>query len=229
MWKKIRRLVSICILAISIILILWSFLPEQQLVEVHPVQPSLVGVKPIGEKQPSLAGKRQVRLEWPSSMRIGDEGKILLDFEYLEEGSSTSVLEAGFYDMYDSYNIMAESKLEAAGIKIEPANPTRVSILPGQSVHLEWLINSEQAGTYRGKVWLSLRFLPLDGKTPVQVPVYINEVELKVTSLMGLSVSMARFVGGVGVLLSLVLVFNDMIQWSKDRKAMKTTMDKEVY
>ncbi len=127
------------------------------------------------------------------------------------------------------YNIMAETKLEAAGVKIEPANPTRVSMLPGQSVHFEWLINPEQAGTYHGKVWLSLRFLPLDGSTPVQVPVYVNEVDLKVTSLMGLSTSMARFVGGVGVLLSLMLVFNDMIHWSKDRKAMKTTMDKEVY
>ncbi len=69
--------------------------------EVHPVQPGLMGVKPFGEKQPSLPGKRQVRLEWPSSLRIGDEGKILLDFEYLEEGSSASELEAGFYDVYD--------------------------------------------------------------------------------------------------------------------------------
>ena len=36
------------------------------------------------------------------------------------------------------------------------------------------------------------------------------------------------FVGGVGVLLSLLLVFNDMINWSKDRTAMKATMDKKV-
>jgi hypothetical protein len=228
MWKKLRRLLSICLLGISIVLILWSFLPAQRLVEVHPVQPGLKGVKPIGYKQPSLPGERQVRLEWPSSMRIGDQSEILLEFEYMEEGSSASELEAGFYDVYDSFNIMAETKLEAAGVNIEPANPTRVSMLPGQSVHLKWLINPEQAGIYHGKVWLSLRFLPLDGSTPVQVPVYINEVELKVTSLIGLSASMARLVGAAGLLLSLLLVFNDMINWSKDRTAMKATMDKKV-
>jgi hypothetical protein len=229
MWKKIRRLLSICLLAISIVLILWSFLPAQRLVEAHPVQPGLIGVKAIGGKQPSLPGNRQVRLEWPSLMRIGDESEILLDFNYIEDITSASELKAGFYDVYESFNIMAEAKLEAAGVKIEPANPTRVSMLPGQSVHLKWLINPEHAGTYHGKVWLSLRFLPLDGSTPGQVPVYVNEVELKVTSLMGLSSRMAQFVGGVGVLLSLLLVFNDMINWSKDRNAMKATMKKEVY
>ena len=112
---------------------------------------------------------------------------------------------------------MAEAKFEVAGVRVEPANPTRVSMPPGQPVRFKWQISAEQAGAYGGNVWLSLRFLPLDGSTPIQVPIYVKEFGIKATSLLGFSGTTARLVGGVGVLLSLLLVFNDMIDWWKKK------------
>ena len=127
MWKKVCRLLSFCLLAVSIVLILWSLLPAQCLVEVQSIQADLEGYYASGEKQPGLAENRQVRVEWPASLRIGDEAEIQLVFEKIKEISSSDEFKGGNFDIYTRYNIMAEAKVEAAGLTIEPANPTRVT------------------------------------------------------------------------------------------------------
>jgi hypothetical protein len=218
MWKKIRLLLSFCLLAISIGLILWSVLPAQHLVEVQSIQANLEGLYESGEKQPRLAENRQVRMEWPASVRIADKAGIRLVFENIKETSSSIELNSGFYNIYERYNIMAEAKVEAAGLTIEPANPTRVSMPPGQPVHFKWVISTQKSGIYYGKVWLSLRFLPLDGSTPIQEPVYVNDLELIVNSMMGLSGSMARLVGGLCGVISILLVSSDLINLATRRK-----------
>jgi hypothetical protein len=218
MRKKIRQLLSISLLTSSIVLILWSLLPTPRLEQVRSIQPGMLGVKPNGDKQPRLPGNRQVRLEWPGSLRIGDEGEIRLSFENLEAASLDSELGTGFYDIYERYSIMAEAKFEAAGVTIEPGNPTRVSMPPGQPAHFKWTVSPQQVGSYHGNVWLTLRYLPLDGSTPIQEPVYINEVELNVSSVMGLSRSMAQLLGGLGVIIGILLVYTEMISLATGRK-----------
>jgi hypothetical protein len=218
MWKKIRPLLSFCLLAISIVLIIWSLLPAQHLVEVQSVQPDLKGINASGEKQPHLVENRLVRLEWPASVRIGDEAEIRLVFENIKESSSSTELKGGFYNIYDRYNIMAEARVEAAGLTIEPANPTRVSMPPRQPVHFKWVVSTQQAGIYHGQVWLSLRFLPLDGSMPIQEPVYVNDIDLNVTSMMGLSSSRARLVGGLCGVISILLFSGDMFSLATRRK-----------
>ena len=199
-------------------------MPAQYRVEVQSVQANLEGLFASGEKQPRLTENRQVRMEWPTSMRIGDKVEIRLVFENIKEEPSSLELKDGFYDIYDRYNIMAEAKVEAAGLAIEPANPTRVSMPPGQPVHFKWAVSTQQAGIYHGKVWLSLRFLPLDGSTPIQEPVYINDLELIVTSVMGLSGSMARLVGGLCGVISILLVTSDLISLVTRRKKENTAL-----
>lgn len=218
MWKKIGPLLSFCLIAVSIGLILWSLLPAHHLVEAQSVQADLKGLYESGEKQPLLAENRLVRLEWPTSLRIGDDAEIRLYFENTDEEPSTVEHKDGFYDIYDRYNIMVEAKVETAGLTIAPANPTRVSMPPGQPVYFKWVVNAQQTGIYHGKVWLSLRFLPLDGTTPIQEPIYVNDLELNVTSIIGLSGSMARLVGGLCAVIGILLVSGDMFSRATRRK-----------
>jgi hypothetical protein len=219
MWKKIRILLSVSLLLFSITLLAWSFLPAKKQVEVHIMQPSMMGVKSDAEDQPAILENRRVSLEWPRSLRIGEDGAILLNFEAVNEDSPSSIEQTGLVDGYTNYSVMAEANFEVAGIRFEPTSVTRVSMPPGQPVIVKWKIVADDAGSYHGVVWLSLRFLPLDGSTPIQVPIYVKDIRIHGTSFLGMNGTVASLVGGVGVLVSLVFILNDVINfWLTGRK-----------
>ena len=117
----------------------------------------------------------------------------------------------GFKDAYAGHNIMLEAMFEVAGLQISPADATRISLLAGQPVSFTWIVNPSRAGLFPGTIWLFLRFLPLDGSAPIQVPVFVKDIDLHTTSMLGLSEQSARLLGGLGVLMSLLFLFNAQI------------------
>ena len=229
MWMKFRRLVSISLFLFCAWMLAWASLPIKRQVDIQLLQPSLLRVRLNGQEGgPALLNPPQVRLQWPSSLRIGDQAVILLDITSVHQDIPSP--EKGIYsDVYDNYNIMLEARFEIVGIRVEPANPVRESLLPGQSVSFRWEITADQAGDNTGNVWLSLRFLPLDGKPPIQEPVFASMLGIHSSSLFGLSGPVARLLGGVGVVLSLLLVFNDMIRWWRKIVTIKHTHDSKEF
>lgn len=182
------------------------------------LQPNMMSVKSNGDKKTAILENRQVRLEWPSSLRIGEEGIVQLDFEVTQADETSLNQQSGLKDAYAKHNVMAEANFEVAGMEVKPANTTRVSMPPGQSVNIIWKITPEQNGSYLGVVWLSLRFLPLDGNNPIQIPIYVKDIMVQVSSFLGLNGSLARLLGGVGVLVSLLLIFEYAIKVFVKRK-----------
>jgi hypothetical protein len=216
MWKIIRYLFIVSLLLLSLILLVWSFFPYQHKGDVQVLVPRMMAVE-FNEQinAAALLENRQVKLEWPSFMRIGDQGVILMDFVIREEPWS-SYSQTNYSDAYDSYNMMVEAKFEVSGLRVDPLNPTRVSMPPGQPLQFKWKIIADEIGTYVGNVWLSLRFLPLDGSTAIQVPIYVKEINIQSTSLFGLSDTMAQLAGGIGIMLSLLLILNEILNgWKK--------------
>ncbi len=177
------------------------------------LQQSMMAVKSDAEVQSAILENRRVRLEWPASLRIGEDGIILLNFEVVNGDSPSSNPPTSLVDVYTNYSVMAEANFEIAGMRFEPAEVTRVSMPPGQAVVVKWKIIADDEGSYHGVVWLSLRFLPLDGSTPIQVPVYVKDIQMKGTSFFGMDATLARLVGGVGMLASLVFILNDVINF----------------
>ncbi|OGN91734.1 MAG: hypothetical protein A2Y88_09885 [Chloroflexi bacterium RBG_13_48_10] len=224
MWKKIRFLLSFCLLVISLTLLVWSFVPAKKRMVVQLLQPTVMSVKSNGDEDTAILENRQVRLEWPSSLRIGDEGVIQLDFEVTQEDVSSLNQQSGLVDAYTNHNVMAEANFEVAGMQITPANTTRVSMPPGQPVKIIWQITPEQDGSYLGIVWLSLRFLPLDGNPPIHLPIYVKDIKVQVSSFLGLNGSLARLFGGIGMLVSLLFVFEYAINAVIKRKKKKTNL-----
>ena len=106
---------------------------------------------------------------------------------------------------------MAEARYDVAGVNLVPANPTRESMPSGQPVKFSWKVNADQVGSYDGTVWLSLRYLPLDGSQVEQVPIYVREINIRTVSLLRLTESMATILGGVGILVAAILVYDDLI------------------
>ena len=219
MLKKIRRAFSIGLLLFGSGLLVWASLPSKHEVVVQAISSSEMQLPSNGQANiPSILETRQVRLDWPSSMRIGDMEGITLVFEPIANDMSASNPQDKFSDIYKDYNIMAEARFEVAGIRVSPAIPTRESMLSGRPVKYEWQINAEQARTIYGTVWLSLRFLALDGNMAIQKPIFIREVDIHATSLCGMSAPMARLLGSTGIILSVVIIFDDMISWFRKRR-----------
>jgi hypothetical protein len=212
MLKKIRRALSLGLLLFSGSLLIWAFLPSQRQVVTQTISSAEMQLPSSTQAiTPTILETRKVVLEWPSSMRIGDMDEISLVFEPIQNEASSNNPQGEFSDVYNNYNIMAEARIEAAGIRANPGNPTRESMPSGHSVKFKWQVNIEQAGSYQGNVWLSLRFLPLDGRPASQWPIFVRMVDIHAVSLFGLSAPWARLLGGVGIILCVLIIFDDMI------------------
>jgi len=223
MLNKVRFFLSFGLLLLSGWLLAWGLLPTRRQLDEQTIQPGTLVVKLNGQVvESAVMDARQVKLEWPTSMRIGDHEMIQLEFETIENASSPEQ-QTGYTDAYNSYNIMTEARFEVAGVRIEPTNPTRESMPAGQPVRFKWEVSTERAGDYKGNVWLSLRFLPLDGNSPIQEAIYVSAVGIHASSLFGLSGPLARVLGGVGMLLGVVLILKDVVKWFRKRKIKNIT------
>ena len=196
-------------------MLIWAAFPNTRQSTMQEIQSSKISIP--RRDQPSLGlgmENRQVVLEWPESMRIGDEDEIILTFEARNKSPVINP-DLSTEDIYQRYNLMAEGKFEAAGIMVTPANPTRKSMPTGQAVGFTWRVSIDRAGNYNGKVWLSLRFLPLDGSQAVEVPVFVQELDIRATSLLGMRTETVRLLGGLGIILGLALSIDGMIKFVK--------------
>jgi hypothetical protein len=216
MFKKILRAVSLILLLISISMIVWAALPNEHHAVVQIISPAEMQISQAGQgSDPLSLPYRQVELEWPGSMRIGEAEAITIVFKPVVTDPASSNQPAGYSDVYTRYNLMAEARYDVAGVNVTPANPTRESMPAWKPVKFTWKINADQVGSYDGTVWLSLRFLPLDGGQASQVPIYIGKINIQTSSLFGLNESLAYFLGGVGVILAAVIVYDDLIAWMR--------------
>jgi hypothetical protein len=229
MLKIIRRSLSLVLILLSIGLIAWAALPNQR--QNYSQAISTAGLQALnGEVSESgvSMNPRQVTLEWPGKLRIGKQDEITLIFEPVNNDGSTSTVQLVTDNVYDQYSLMAEGRFEVAGIRVSPAEVIRESMPERQLVKFTWQVGADKTGIYDATVWLSLRLLPLDGSPAIQVPIFIREMNIQASNLLGLNVSMAYILAGVGVMLSGILVFKDMVALMRKGKTKKTCKDAAI-
>jgi hypothetical protein len=211
MLRHIRHAFAILIFLVALSVIFWASIPNKHVTIEQSILPAMMVLPAEGSEaqQVSIPG-RKIMLEWPAAMRIGDQEEIQLRFipDTEEVGQGIPV---NFMDAYHIYNLMAESRYEVAGMQVDPANPIRESMPGGEPVKFTWKINSTEEGTFNGKVWLLLRYLPLDGSAPIQVPIYAREITIHTSSLFGLGEGTAYLLAGLGIVASVALVYDDII------------------
>lgn len=225
MLRTVRRGLSLILILVSSSLLVWAAIPNQHMTYTQTIGAAEMQPPDGGKNRtPTSMESRQVRLEWPSGMRIGDTEQMVLRFEPVESEADAPGNQPGVNTIYDHYNLMAEGRLETVGFRVEPAEARRESMPDGQKVSIKWQISSERTGTYDGTVWLSLRYLPLDGSKASQAPIFIKPISIQVNSLLGLSRGTTSLVGGVGVVLAGMVAYGDIMElgrkWikRKDRK-----------
>jgi hypothetical protein len=222
MLRKIRHVTGPGLLFCGAILLAWACFPVRQQMIEQTILPTEMQLPNNGQPAQAVLESRRVILEWPDSMRIGDSEEIKLIFEPSGEATIEGNPGIALSNIYDRYNLMAEGRFEVAGVEVEPANPVRESLTAGQSIVYKWKITAEKTGLYPGKVWLSLRFLPLDGKASTQSPIFITSINLKLTSLGGISGPAARLLGELAIILGIMANIDVMIAWMGNKISQRT-------
>jgi len=195
--------------------------PEQTQVVVAPaIIPALTqSVLPIPENAISSAinETRRLTLEYPPEIRLGDTDVVRLTLEVDDLGNitPTAQMEGNLVtgntveipNLYDTHNVIAEARFDMAGPLITPSDLISEPLLPGQSVTFYWSIRPQEAGNYRGTVWLSLRFVNKLNGEETQKVLSAQQVQIEATTFLGLKADTARTAGGVGSIVAGILGF----------------------
>lgn len=173
------------------------------------------------ESQPAVKEARLLVLEWPPKIRVGDADVIRLTLEVNDEGDLTpTAVIAGhdirgevvyIPDVYETHRVIAAARLDVAALQIAPNSLIEQPLLPGEKVDFFWSITTNEIGSYRGTVWLYLRFLPLDGGEEVQKPLTAQVIEINSVNLFGMGGTPARVFGSVGIAIGALLGMDDIL------------------
>jgi len=183
-----------------------------------------------GEPQPAIPESRRLTLEFPPVMRTGDSARIRLQLEVDDRGNitPTAVVEGNVVtgevieipNLYETHLVVAEARLDMAGMEVQPPGMISEPLTPGKSVTFYWSVRPEDSGRYEGAAWLHLRFIPItavDGEQESRIAVSVQFLEIEAKSLLGfLNGGTARGVGALGSLIGSVLGFpfvDDFAKW----------------
>jgi hypothetical protein len=199
-----------------------------------PTLPALPIVEPPldATPQPALLEHRYLQLEWPQRIRENDSDLIVLSIKMDDQGNLTPAVEAGglssegtpvdIPNIYDTHNIVAVARLDMAGLQAY-RDEVREPLRPGREVAFRWSIRAEEAGNYRGVVWLHLELVPRTGGSSERLLLMARTIDIESVTVFGMPGDLARFLGFGGVLLSTALGFPFIqrqleIWWKRWRK-----------
>lgn len=175
---------------------------------------------------PSVPERRMLSLEYPAAIRVGDADRVILTLEVDEQGRLTPTAQAGgniiqgevieIPNVYETHNLMAEARLDLAGIQVQPAETVSETMLPGQKVIFFWSVRPQEVGNYKGTIWFYLRFIPKDGSPDSRQALSAQLIEIDAVTLFGLKAAPARWLGMFGMVVGAVLGFpfiEDALKW----------------
>jgi hypothetical protein len=162
-----------------------------------------------------------LNLDSPLSVHLGDITAIRLTVTIDARGNvsvatndSAATPVADVSDVFDSYNVIVETRLDLPRLYTAPAELVSQPILVGQSITFTWTVRADAVGEYEGTVWFFLRFVP-KGDNPEsgeqvtgpgsELAVAAIPFELRVISLLGIKGSTARVIGTVGLFVSILI------------------------
>ena len=195
-----------------------------------PSQPtatqSLPAATPESTAVPSIPEQRRLTLEFPSSIRAGDSDRVRLTLEVDEmcnitptavvDGNIVTGETVSIPNLYETHNIVAQARLDMAGVEVLPAEIISEPLLPGEPVTFYWSVLPSEAGGYRGTVWLYLRFTPKEGGDSLTRTLSAQFIEIEATTFLGFKAGPARWLGAIGSFISGVLgmpLIDEILKW----------------
>jgi hypothetical protein len=167
--------------------------------------------------QPAMPEKRYLKLEFPPRIRVGDSDIIRLTLEVDDKGNIVPTAEVEgntvtggvieIPNLYETHHVIAEARFDVAGLEIRPTELISMPISQGQTAVFYWSIRAVEVGTYRGTIWLYLRFVDKASGEETTKTVSAQIVEVNAVNFLGLPVNLARSTGVVGSIIGTIIGF----------------------
>jgi hypothetical protein len=212
--QQLRRALALLFLILGGTLFAWgvwpamkansrlTLLPEEMQLTGSDMLPAQISREtPV----PAILEVRQITLEAPRFLRVGDKGAIKLSFV----PHNAPVDTGGLGDIFDSHQVAVEARLVMGGLQVRPTGILQRALVPGHPLTFEWDFLPLQAGTFQGTAWFYLRFMPKAGGHATSQLLSAQRLSLQPRSFWGLSGPQSRLAGGACLLLSLFLA----VQW----------------
>jgi hypothetical protein len=227
----ILRLLALSALFIGLLTSCGGSAPSAEEPTRSPAQPEATALPPAVILPPAIPEERMLTLEFPPVLRAGDADVVRLTLEVDSLGNLTPT--AGINgntttgqvviipNLYATHNVLAEARLDMAGMDVSPSGVVSETLLPGQKVLFYWSIRSGEVGKSRGTVWFYLRFVPKDGSPESRQALSAQVIEIETQTFFGLGADAARMLGLAGSALGVVVglpFFEDVIKWLWNRR-----------
>ncbi len=186
--------------------------------EPQPTAPlSLTSISPETTAQPTIPERRLLTLEFPPRIRAGDADLVRLTLEVDDLGNLTPTAQLDgnvvtgkiveVPNLYDSHQVIAEARFDLAGVEVRPPDLVSEALTPGSSVTFQWSIRPRDVGSYRGTIWLYLRFVDKQSGEESRKTVSAQIVEIEAVNVLGLSGEFARTTGVIGSVVGTIIGF----------------------
>lgn len=194
----IRLILSIAVTALSLTLLIWSFTTPERIVRHQVIQPKQMQVSAA-----AVPETRLLTLEYPAAIRADESDRLQLTVKMQEKTAA-----AGISNAYETYQVLAETRFDMAGMNVRPAGAVSEPMLPGQNVTFFWSVRPGEVGKSQGTVWLYLRFIPKDGGPEIRQAISAQAIEIESTTFFGLRTESALPLGMLGIFIGVILGFS---------------------
>jgi hypothetical protein len=178
------------------------------------------------ELPPAVPETRMLTLEFPPSIRAGDADVVRLTLEVDDRGNLTPTVSVEgnvtqgqvivIPNVYETHNVLAEARLDLAGVDVRPSETTSETLLPGQKVTFFWSVKPGDIGNFKGTVWFYLHFVPKAGGVESRQALSAQTIEINSTALFGVKAGLARWLGLAGTFIGSILGFpflEQVLRW----------------
>lgn len=198
-------------------LLIWGSIPPAR--QTHyfslPAQPMTIGLPAEDQDEITLeTGLIGVNLVVPSRARVGQVQVLsahitLQDPDDLrtagiEEENQANVL-SNRTDIFSSYNLVAEGRVDAMLQGLLPSGSIRQPIHYRDPIEFRWTLEPLHPGNFDGKFWIYLNLVNKDAGTDERVALLAYPFAIKCQSFLGLKTDYVLGMGAFFVFLSLLL------------------------
>jgi len=180
----------------------------------------------VVEIPPAVPEMRMLTLEYPPSIRAGDSDRVRLTLEVDDQGNLTPTVSVEgnitqgqvvvIPNVYETHNVLAEARLDLAGVDVRPSETISETLLPGQKVTFFWSVKPSDIGNFKGTVWFYLHFVPKADGVESRQALSAQTIEINSTALFGIKAELARWLGLAGTFIGSILGFpflEQVLKW----------------
>ena len=180
----------------------------------------------VVELPPAVPEMRMLTLEYPPSIRAGDSDRVRLTLEVDDQGNLTPTVSVEgnitqgqvvvIPNVYETHNVLAEARLDLAGVDVRPSETISETLLPGQKVSFFWSVKPSDIGNFKGTVWFYLHFVPKADGVESRQALSAQTIQINSTALFGIKAELARWLGLAGTFIGSILGFpflEQVLKW----------------